>query len=283
MERIVYRLTLDAKKTGVQKKLQGFETADNMARRIAISLVSGSDTIEIDNTNTVAMMYVTTPNATEPSINMCIIEDNTIIYDVLPIVEEGITEMRIKLIKTSLSGAQSVLPSPKFAVEVTESGIDDSNAEQTTTFTALENATAKAMAVYNERLLRVEIEADCTFKAYYADGTVYENGFLKDAVYNGNAIVAESYAHGGTGTRKGEDTDNAMYYSNVSRSASISANNVAKEAKEMLEETKVQTRATVCTVNFDTGHLLYNSPDFEFTIDTSTGKLVYYNKSAYEF
>ena len=182
MERIIYRLTLDTHKTGVQKTLQGFQTADNMARRIAISLVSGSNSLEFDEVNTVALMYVTTPNATEPSINDCTIEDNTIYYDVLPIVEEGITEMQIKLIETSTGGAKSVLASPKFNVEVSESGLDDSNAEQTTTFTALEDAIAKANGVYHSRLTNVEITKDCVFKAYYADGTEYESDAIKEVV-----------------------------------------------------------------------------------------------------
>ena len=105
MERITYRITLDAHKNGIQRTLQGFETANNMSRRIAVNLVAGSDTYEIPLDHVVAMVYVTTPNATEPSINECIIEDNTIIYDVLPIVEEGITEMQIKLITVDANGA----------------------------------------------------------------------------------------------------------------------------------------------------------------------------------
>ena len=273
MERIIYRITLDTHKTGVQKTLQGFQTADNMARRIAISLVSGGDSFEIDETNTVAMMYVTTPNATEPSINACTIEDNTIIYDVLPIVEEGITEMQIKLISTSVNGAKRVLAISKFAVEVTESGTDDSNAEQTTTFTALEDAIAIAHGVYNERLLSVEITADCTFKAYYADGTVYENCFIKDAIYNGNAVVAESYAVGGTGTRAGEDTDNAMYYSNKSKSASVEVVYASKEVKELLEEARLLSNLTSFMVNFETGELGYISKSYDFEINEKTGYL----------
>ena len=112
MERINYRITLDSHKTGIQRTLQGFETADNMARTIAVNITASGDTYEIPLDNVVAMMYVTTPNASEPSINECRIEDNTIYYDVLPIVEEGITEMKIKLIETSVDGAKRVLLAP---------------------------------------------------------------------------------------------------------------------------------------------------------------------------
>jgi hypothetical protein len=182
MEKIIYRLTLDTHRNGIQKTLQGFETSDKIARRIAISLVSGSDSYEIDK-DVVAMMYVTTPNATEPSVNSCTIEGNTIIYDVLPIVEEGITEMQMKLIGVGNDGAESVLVSPKFTVEVTESGTIDGGEQQTVTFTALDEAIAKAEVVYNQRLLNIEIDDDCVFRAYYADGTVYENNEVQTEVH----------------------------------------------------------------------------------------------------
>ena len=101
-----------------------------------------------------------------------------------------------------VNGAKSVLVSPKFAVEVFESGTNDESAEQTATFTSLENAIAKANGVYDSRLLRIEITDDCRFKAYYADGSVYENDYLYEALYNGNALLSESYAHGNTGIRE---------------------------------------------------------------------------------
>ena len=74
MERIIYRITLDAHRSGIQRTLQGFETADILSRRISIGLVSGSDTFDLPMTDVVAMMYVTSPSATEPSINKCVID-----------------------------------------------------------------------------------------------------------------------------------------------------------------------------------------------------------------
>lgn len=274
MERITYRITLDTHKTGIQRTLQGFETADNMARRIAVNLVAGSDTYEIPFDHVVAMVYVTTPSASEPSINECIIEDNTIIYDVLPIVEEGITEMQIKLIETRESGAKKVLVSPKFAVEVTESGTDDESAEQSTTFSSLENAVAQAKGVYDSRLLRIEIGEDCRFKAYYADGTVYENDYLYEALYNGNALLSESYAHGGTGIRDGEDTDNSMYYKNIARSTLAEARSVNAKSTTIMNEMLKHSLYTTFSVNFDTGHLNYETQIYTFSIDEN-GELVY--------
>lgn len=179
MERVTYRITLDTQKTGIQRTLQGFETGDKLARRIAISLVAKGNTIELPPSNIVAMMYVTTPSAKEPSINACTIKDSTIIYDVIPITEEGITEMQLKLVCTCVDGAKSVLSTPRFAVEVAKSNTNDEGAEQNVSFTALEDAIAKSDAVYNSRLLRVEIGEDHIFRVHYADGNIYENDCFK--------------------------------------------------------------------------------------------------------
>lgn len=274
MERIVYRITLDSHKTGIQRTLQGFETADNMARTIAVNITASGDTYEIPLDNVVAMMYVTTPNASEPSINECRIEDNTIYYDVLPIVEEGITEMKIKLIETSMDGAKRVLLAPKFVVEVTESGTEDGSAEQTTTFTALENAIAKAHGVYDQRLLGIEIGEDFVFRAIYADGTVYENSTLYDAINNGNAILSESWAKGGTGMREGEETNNSMYFSNVSKSHSIEAKESMADMKSLVDMAKLYSTYTSFETNFKTGELEYISASNTFNIDEKTGDLL---------
>ena len=126
-------------------------------------------------------------------------------------------EMQVKLIETRLDGVRSVLVSPKFAIEVTASGTNDEGAMQTTTFTALEEALARAREVYDTRMVRFEVDEELYVRVHYADGSVYENDFFHNAVYNESAVLAESFAHGGTGYREGEDTDNAMYYKNVAK------------------------------------------------------------------
>lgn len=275
MERIIYRITLDTHKNGIQRMLQGFETADNMSRRIAINLTASGDTFEIPFDHVAALMYVLPPGATEPSINECTIEDNTVIYDVLPedIVAEGIVEMQLKLIEGRIDGPRKVLISPRFALEVSESNTNDEGAERSTTFTALEDAVIKAKEVYDSRLLRIEISEDCVFRAYYADGTIYENDSLREALYNGNALLSESYAHGNTGIREGEDTDNSMYYSNVSRSAALGAAEMLDETKELLDEVTLRTVYTVFRVDFNTGYLNYTTNNYVFAINVETGEL----------
>ena len=273
MERIVYRKTLDVHKNGVQFMLQGFETADKMSRRIEISLMASGDTIDLPLEQIKAIMYVTTPGATEPSINNCTIKDNTIIYDVLPITVAGITEMRLKLIETDVKGATSVLATPRFATEVSESDVDDESATQTPTFTALEDAIAQAQGVYASRLTSIELDADCVFRANYADGTVYESDVLKELFLKGDAELSKSYAKGGTGIRSGEDTDNSMYYSNVSKSASLNAEKMRDDADEVLTEVRKHGVYTAFYIDFEKGEVEYISPSYKFNINQETGEL----------
>ena len=273
MERITYRKTLDVHKNGVQFMLQGFETADNMSRVIEISLMASGDAIDFPLERVVAMMYVTTPSATEPSINKCTIKDNKVVYDVLPIVEEGITTMQLKIIETGPDGATGVLASPKFAVEVTKGNVDDESAEQGTTFTALEDAMAKAKTVYDERFIRMELDSECIFKAYYADGTYYETDVLQKLFLNGNVELSKSYAVGGTGVRAGEDTDNSKHYSNVAKSEALNAKDIMENSEEVLEEVRLHGVYTAFAVNYETGEVEYVSPSFKFKVNLETGEL----------
>lgn len=269
----MYRKTLDVHKNGVQFMLQGFETADNLSRVIEISLMASGDAIDFPLERVEAMMYVTTPNATEPSINKCAIKDNKVIYEVLPIVEEGITTMQLKIIETNPDGATSVIASPKFSVEVSKSNLADGSAEQTTTFTALEDAVAKAKTVYDERFLRMELDSECVFRAWYADGTCYETDILQKLFLNGNVELSKSYAMGGTGVRAGEDTDNSKYYSNVAKSEALNAQDIMANSKEVLDEVKLHGVYTAFSVDFVTGEVEYVSPSFKFSINLDTGDL----------
>ena len=273
MELITYRKTLDVHKNGIQFTLQGFETADNMSRRLEISLMASGDAIDFPLENVVAQMYITTPSAKEPSIEHCTIRDNVVVYDVLPIVEEGITEMQIKLIGASVGGAKRVLTSPRFAVEVLKSNADDTSAVQSTTFTALEDAVAKANAVYNARLVRVEFDEKCIFRAYYADGTIYETDAIKEGLMKGSTLLSKSYAVGGTGAREEEATDNSKYYSNVSRSSAIEAREGGELATDMLTEVRKHGVYTAFDMDFEKGELQYVSPSYDFAVNPDSGEL----------
>lgn len=273
MERIVYNKTLDTHKSGVQFTLQGFETADKMARQIVISLMANGDALDLPLGQMEAVMYVTTPSGAEPSINACIIKGNTIIYDVLPITEEGITKMQLKLIEASPDGTPTVLATPRFAVEVIKSETDDEGIKDSPTYTAVEKAVAMAKGAYDTRLERIALNSDCMFYAYYADGTVYESDVLKELFLKGDALISESYAVGGTGVRDGEDTDNSKYYSQVAKSMSLETKASGEDALAILDEVKKHGVYTVFSANFETGELVYESPKYDFEIDKESGEL----------
>lgn len=82
--------------------------------------------------------------------------------------------------------------------------------------------------------------------------------------------LSESYAHGNTGVRDGEDTDNSKYY--------------AAQAQESFENTALLMNLTIPSlhVDFTTGDLMYTQEvsaagkvTVDFNIDTSTGDLMY--------
>lgn len=277
MERITYRVTLDAHKTGIQRRLQGLVVGDNMSRRIAVGIMASGDTFELPLDHISALMYVSKPSDDAPSINECVIDDNTIIYDILPtdLAEEGMVEMQLKIIDGRADGSRNVLLSPRFALEVSKGVASDEDVVNTSTFTALENAVAKAKSTYDARLLRVEISEDCTFRAYYADGTYYENAFFKEALYNGNAILAESFAKGGTGTRDGEDQDNAMYYNSMARNVLEQSLEVNEECIALRDEMVKHSIFTTFSVDFEKGCLMYESQNYSFSINAESGGLEY--------
>ena len=178
MEKIVYRKTLDVHKHGTQFLLSGFETADKKSRQIVINLMASGDAIDLPVEQFEAVMYVFTPGIANPSINKCIIDGNNIIYDVLPIANEGITTMQLKLISIKDGKPDGVLFTPKFAVEVIESG-DKGDVVPEPTYTAIEKALATANDAYGARVTRVVLNDDLMFYVYYADGTIYSSDAFK--------------------------------------------------------------------------------------------------------
>lgn len=91
--------------------------------------------------------------------------------------------------------------------------------------------------------------------------------------------VSESYAHGGTG-REGEDTDNAMYYSeqahtyqNQVESAILAANEKVEQAEQILNSAIEKVADTVFNVDYATGTLTYTSEAYGWSINENTGNL----------
>lgn len=111
------------------------------------------------------------------------------------------------------------------------------------------------------------ITADMLEPNYLANVQLYASQALS------SANVAESYAVGGTGTRNGEDTDNAKYYSQVASGLISEANETLNEAKSTLEEVGKKVTETTFHVNLETGKLEYDSLNYNFTVNNSNGKL----------
>ena len=273
MERITYRKTLDVHKNGTQFVLRGFETSEKLSRIVEISLMASGDSIDFPLENIMALMYISSPGSEIPTIKEGEIKDNKIICEVSPLVTEGISTVQISLMETRPSGASSVLYTPKFNIEVTKSIVNDTALEQDSDFGILKNAISAAKTVYDQRFLRMELTNDCIFKAYYADGSWYETDLLKKLFHNGNVLLSESFAHGNTGTRIGEDTDNAMYYSNLAKSEALNAKEILAESEGVLNEVRQQGVYTAFTLDFNTGEIEYASPSFAFEVNTNTGKL----------
>lgn len=184
MEKLTYRFTLDTHKPGIQRVLQGFETADSLARAIEVTLTEGSESFNFTN-NITAMLYIKgidIPRA-------CEIEDGIISYTFqnADITEEGTHECQIKIIETSIKGAKRVIASPRFEVEAWESHVSDVPAEATDAFTALEMTTAKAVAAYDARITLFEFDENFVLTVKYGvneDGTqvVYTSDVFKNAI-----------------------------------------------------------------------------------------------------
>lgn len=274
-QNLTYKFTLDTFKNGVQRVVQGLNTGEHVARKMEITLVSAGEAYEIPFNGIVANMYVKRPSQSTPSINPCSFDAtrNKILYTLhdTDISEAGLVEMQLKLIDTR-DDANVVMVAPKFSLEVWESQVSDSEAEDSADFGTLTDALAYLESAKGSMISEIYIDDNNVFTVEFADGTTYTSSFVADAValmgdievnalkaegfavgkragtdvgsdspyYHNNAkyfseqassnastatasassaltkaTESESYAKGGTGTRTGEDTDNAKYYAEL--------------------------------------------------------------------
>lgn len=184
MDKIKYRIILDAHKGGVQKVIRGFFTGDVASRTIAVNINASGLPCNLGE-GTAAIMYVTKSNGVT-NYGACEVIDNTVYYDVnqSDIDSPGIAEMQLKILN-----GESVLYAPLFALDVQESKVSDTEAETTPTFTALEAALAKAQFVYDTRIVSIEITPEYVFVVKYADDSEYANGCFADAFNEMNERV----------------------------------------------------------------------------------------------
>lgn len=292
MESVIYRFPLDCHKTGSQKTLQGIGSGDSLSRTLYISLVAGSQPLEIDAEHAEAFIYVILPGEDSPSINACSIEDNVVKYTIhsTDITKAGDVRCQVKVIGTNpTTGTKKVVAAPRFTIEVNETEnldqiIQEGISSQTFegSFTALEKAVAKAQAYYHSRLTAIEFDENYAFHAYFADGTEYINDDMSEAyaecIEKGTAaveaaITARSYAVGDTESRDNETTDNAKYYAGVAQGAIADVEKTLKLVEEARDEVLKNSAYAVFKVDFTNGHLMWNSDNYNFGINTTTGEL----------
>lgn len=121
------------------------------------------------------------------------------------------------------------------------------------------------------------ITADMLEPNYLANVQLYASQALSSANDSADsAKLSESYAHGETGVRDGEDTDNSKYYSQQAQASKDQAAILLKETQGILDEVNKKLVYTEFTVNFETGQLEYNdlaAHNYDFTVNHENGNL----------
>lgn len=108
-----------------------------------------------------------------------------------------------------------------------------------------------------------------------------ENASIYASRAENSATSAESYTHGGTGAREGEDTDNSKYYSERSQASSQTAQSYAEQAEAASDEVvnrineAVEQNVPQFIVDLTTGHLMYQGGRFMFQVNEPTGHLLW--------
>lgn len=112
---------------------------------------------------------------------------------------------------------------------------------------------------------------------YLADIRVSEaNARASEGNAEASAVLAESFAHGNTGARPEESTDNALYYSNVAKGYSEFANTAREEAEALVDVATERLTGLRIRVDLDDGNLYYNiESGIILRVDPETGNLMY--------
>lgn len=193
--------------------------------------------------------------------------------------EGGLTELEqlerdIQRVEDDISGLNTDEAARKAAEEArVEAENAREAAEETRAATFTENEAARQTAFDTAQATRSaafessEDERQATFESaetirqntYEADVAEFNE---KQALLRGYAIEAESYAHGGTDSRTGEETDNARYYKEQSE---IIKNQISQAAALFIPMFSVDWDPTSSTF----GHLISNTEaqGIQFTLE----------------
>lgn len=83
-----------------------------------------------------------------------------------------------------------------------------------------------------------------------------------------SATESESWAHGGTGTRPGEDTDNSKYYSDTAKQTLTDVKNAGDDAVDKINNVidNISLNVPNFWVDMDTMCLMYSGGRFDFAV-----------------
>lgn len=111
------------------------------------------------------------------------------------------------------------------------------------------------------------------------DGEDEDNAKYYKEKSSESSVLSKSWAVGGTDTRVGEDTNNSRYYSEKSKESSETSKNyltlVEKAGDEAVDKINnaVDISSPSFNIDLNTGHLLYESIRFDFIVNRNTGHL----------
>ena len=172
MNSVIYRLSLDVNKNGVQRTIQGVENKDRYARKFLITLRNGKEPYILPEGGVAAYIYPVLPNGTALTARPCTIEDDQISYTIQPgeLAYAGLVRYQLKIIGTLMTGASAVLVSPRFEMEVWESDTDSSPTTSKPDFDTLDELQAEIRAYWNtDRIVDVDIDNNYLITVRFAD------------------------------------------------------------------------------------------------------------------
>ncbi|MDD6456120.1 MAG: BppU family phage baseplate upper protein, partial [Lachnospiraceae bacterium] len=229
-----YKVILDANKSGVQKILTGFQTADKRTRIVEISVTSSGKPVDLEGTS--VLMYIQKRHS-EIIVREANIVGNMITYKFASgdYDKPGNTVIQAKIIKSDENGtAEQVLIAPEFAIEVEESLSSDSEDEVVASdekFSVLEQAIAKVETAYKRSVKNVTITEDYTLLVEFYDGEITETDSWKNVVEetreNARVVVAAKDA-----------AENSKEAAAKSAKAAESSKNTAAKSATSAEDAK---------------------------------------------
>ena len=129
------------------------------------------------------------------------------------------------------------------------------------------SATIKAHSITDEDL-RTDYLSDIV--------VAMENAAASERSSASHDVSAQSWAIGGTQTRSGEDTNNSMYYSQLSDSSRIAAEQARTDAEDLVAVATSRLTNLTVQVSLSDGHLYYDAPSgLVLRVNNDTGALMY--------